>query len=415
MTLSAGQPTDVATGIPPVGTTFNESSVFPDEVTLRPTRRLTRSRDRNQTPTYHLGNGFSADGRYLALQTQNYDGGSAILRADTANGDLTVVDVTEPGAESHFTEGNDMTLWSQAGLIVSKLGETALITYDVNTLEKRVLIEQFEPDYFYGHPAGSPDGRHIYIAKHHLPKDETTHTVYLRIDTRTGDIDEVFRDEGSANVHILAHPSHPDLLLLDRNFSPGWHGGSDGKTTRAHLLNARTGLLTEFRPRNANNFQIHTNWSADGRFVYYHGGSGKPDQTPREDKRGLLYDYTDRDWLLDMRGVDHYLGVADLDGNVVWEADYPFFHYGHSSSHATRRAIITDGLITPDLITAIYWNELDSMGLPRTEILGRHGTYWKTGQQFDPHPIMSSDGKYLSYNRGFKDGRSDVYLLQLEA
>ena len=143
---------DQDAGIPPVGTTFNESTVFRDEVTLRPTRRLTRLRDPNQTPTYHLNNGFSADGRYLALMTQNYDGGSAILRAETFTGDLTVVDATQPGAPNHFIEGNDLTLWSQAGLIVTKLGEVALYAYDVESLEKRVLIDRFESDYFYWPP-----------------------------------------------------------------------------------------------------------------------------------------------------------------------------------------------------------------------------------------------------------------------
>ena len=55
----------IMTTIPPAGSTFNESSTFPDEVTLRPTRRLTMQRDRNQMPTYHLHNGFSADGRFF--------------------------------------------------------------------------------------------------------------------------------------------------------------------------------------------------------------------------------------------------------------------------------------------------------------------------------------------------------------
>lgn len=102
-------------------------------------------------------------------------------------------------------------------------------------------------------------------------------------------------------------------------------------------------------------------------------------------------------------------------GGIIWEAIFPFFHYGHACSHSTRTAFITDGLITPDLITAIYWQELNSIGLPRIEIIGRHGTYWKNGQHFDPHCLMSADGKWLSYNRGYADGRSDVYLMQLEA
>ena len=389
--------------------------MFPDEVSLRPTRRLTRARDRNQTPTYHLHNTFSSDSRYLALQTQSTDGGSAILRADTRNGDLTVVDAIDRTSENQYAEGNDLTLWRQAGLIVSKLGEHSLLAFDVDTLERRVLLGGFEPDYVYGHPAGSPDGRHLFIAKHHLPKDETTHTVYLRLDTLTGAVDEIFRDEGSANVHILAHPMDPDLLLIDRNFAPGWHGGSDGRTTRGWLLRISTGTITELRPRNANRFQIHTNWSADGRHVYYHGLSGASDRRPRRIKRGARHDVTDRDWLRDIQGTDHYIGVSDLDGQVVWEADFPFFHYGHTGSHSTRPAILLDGLITPDLITAVHWSELDSLGIPRIEIVGRHGTYWHTGQQFDPHPVMSPDGRFLSYNRGRRDGRSDVYLMQLEA
>jgi hypothetical protein len=402
--------------IPPIGVTFNESSLFPDEVTLRPTRRLTAYRDRNQMPTYHLHNGFSADGRYLALMTRNYAGGSAILRAETATGDLTVVDSTTASAPAHFVEGNDMTLWRQAGLIVAKLGESALYAYDVNTLEKKVILDHLEPEYTYGHPAGSPDGRHLFIAKHHLPKDDSTHTIYLRIDLQTGSIEELFRDERSGNVHILAHPTNPDLLLIDRNYWPLYSAGSDnGQTTRVWVYNVRTGQLTEVRPHDPNRFAIHSNWSADGQFIYYHGQSGAPGLAPQEARRGLLYDYTDREWLLKQRGGDHYIGVADLTGSVVWEAIFPFFHYGHACSHSTRNAFITDGLITPDLITAIYWQELNSLGLPRIEIIGRHGTYWKTGQHFDPHCIMSADGKWLSYNRGYVDGRTDVYLMQLEA
>lgn len=403
--------------LPERGATFNEAQRFPDEVTLRPTTRLTRHRRRNQMPTYHLNNGFSKDSRYLALMTYDERVGSAILRADVETGDLTVVDRTAPDDPAHFTEGNDMAMCMEAGLIVSKLGDDALVAYDVETLEKRILLADLEPGYHYGHPAGTADGKSILIGKHKLPKDETTHTVYLRIDLASGEVEEIFHDERSANVHILAHPTNPDLLLIDRNYAPLFSAGSDrGQTTRVWILDLRRGALTEVRPRDPNRFQIHSNWSFNGRYIYYHGQSGAEDQRPREEKRGLRYDFTDRAWLRDgSRGVDHYLGVADLQGEVVWEARFPYFHYGHASSHSTEPAFITDGLITPDLITAIYWQDRNTLDLPRIEIMGRHGTYWKQGQHFDPHCLMSPDGRWLSYNRGYRDGRSDVYLLQLEA
>jgi hypothetical protein len=402
--------------IPAIGATFNESDLFADEVTLRPTRQLTSHRDRNQQPTYHLHNAFSSDGRYLALMTRNYDGGSALLRAETATGDLTVVDTTAAGDPDHFVEGNDMTLWRQRDLIISRLGSSALYAYDLHSLQKSVLLESLDPAYQYGHPAGSPDGKTVFISRFHKPMDDSTWTEYLRIDLESGRVETFFQDPRSANVHIIVHPFDPDLLLIDRNYWPRYSGGSDnGQTTRVWLLNIGSGALTEVRPHNSNRFAIHSNWSHDGQFIYYHGRSNDPESRPREAKRGLLYDYTDREWLINGRGGDHYMGVADLQGNILWEAIFPFFHYGHACSHATRPALITDGLITPDLITAIYWQELNSLGLPRIEIIGRHGTYWKTGQHFDPHCIMSADGRWLSYNRGYPDGRSDVYLLQLEA
>lgn len=406
--------------IPEPGTTFNECERFPDEVSGRPTCRLTRQRQRNQMPTYHLNNGFSRDGRYLTLMTYDEAEGSALLRAEVESGDLTVVDRTLPGDPAHFTEGNDLAMCPAAGLIVSKLGEAALVAYDVETLEKRVLIEHFEPDYHYGHPAGTADGKSILIGKHKLPKDDTTHTIYLRLDLETGQSEEIFYDERSANVHILAHPHDPNLLLIDRNYVPLFSAGSDnGQTTRVWVLNLQSGDLTEIRPRDRNRFQIHSNWSQDGQFIYYHGTCRVDEdhpQRPRDEKRGLRYDFTDRAWLRDRSmGVDHYMGVANLQGEIIWEGRYPYFHYGHVSSHSTRPALITDGLLTPDLIVALYWQDLDTLGQPRLEILGRHGTYWKHGQQFDPHCLMSPDGRWLSYNRGYRDGRSDVYVLQLAA
>ena len=42
MSDTTGVANEQGAGIPPIGETFNESTVFPDEVTLRPTRRFTK-------------------------------------------------------------------------------------------------------------------------------------------------------------------------------------------------------------------------------------------------------------------------------------------------------------------------------------------------------------------------------------
>ena len=47
----------------------------------------------------------------------------------------------------------------------------------------------------------------------------------------------------------------------------GWRS-DNGKTSRAWVLNIRTGDLQEVRPLNTHG-QMHANWSADGEMVYY--------------------------------------------------------------------------------------------------------------------------------------------------
>jgi hypothetical protein len=99
---------------------------------------------------------------------------------------------------------------------------------------------------------------------------------------------------------------------------------------------------------------------------------------------------------------------------VIWEHVFAAPYYGHVSVHTRADAIITDGLLTPDLITAIYYEERDAFGAPRIEVIARHGTEWGTiqGQYTHPHCHMSPDGRNVSYNRGEK-GRTDVYVVYL--
>ena len=118
--------------IPRKGEEFNESFVFPDECTNTPIRKLTSKRGFNQKATYHIKSGFL--GKYIAFSTYNdQTGGSALIRADVASGDLKVIDHTEPGDDFHFLGSGSMV--PETSFFAYTAGEKIRL-YDIFTLEK---------------------------------------------------------------------------------------------------------------------------------------------------------------------------------------------------------------------------------------------------------------------------------------
>jgi hypothetical protein len=214
-------------------------------------------------------------------------------------------------------------------------------------------------------------------------------TTYFQVDIASGAVETIFEEPVFGSHHVQPCPSNPDIWLIDRDAPPNFWAGGDGEMTRAWLLNSKTKELVELDPVDPNGFQIHTNWNYRGDRVYYHGRSRQGD------------------------GKGHYVGVADMTGKIVWEQRYPLFYYGHMSTHTTKEAVITDGLLTPDLVTAIHYEDRDATGLPRVEALARHATVWGAahGQFPHPHCHMSPDGRWLSYNRA-EGWRSDVYVIR---
>jgi hypothetical protein len=286
----------------------------------------------------------------------------------------------------------------------------SLRVYHLRTLKERVLIADVGQPYRFGAPIGSIDGGKVIVTRVPIhpelvnsPNTRRTRdymtactetwggmpTTYLQVDIHTGQVEEILHEKIAGSHHVQPCPTDPDLWLIDRDFPPRYWGGSDNsKTTRAWLLNIKTKALIELAPADDKKFQIHTNWNHTGDRVYYHGPSAQGGQ---------------------------YIGVADMTGRRVWEKHFDVIYYGHVSTHTQAEAIVTDGLITPDMVTAIYYEELDSSGAPRIELLARHGTQWDGIQaQFThPHCHMSPDGRWLSYNKGER-GRSDVYLVRVK-
>ena len=267
--------------------------------------------------------------------------------------------------------------------------------YNLKSLEERTIYKAQQGD-ILSHPAGSIDGRKIYVNQ--LRNDTgkgaeaTNQMEIIEIEIATGKSRVVFSDN-SRGKHIVPNPVDPDLLLIDRDFPPLFASGSDnGKTTRVWILNIKSGALTECRPNNPySRFQVHSNWSYDGKFAYYQGPAGVP-----------------------VNKNSHYIGVTDLDGKVVWEATFPFYYYGHMCSHTQKHALFTDGLLFPNLITELDWSKPDKNNIPPLVIYGAHNSGPHTlGQHSHPHCHMSPDAKKVTYNKGIEN-HSDVYVLFLE-
>lgn len=398
--------TKPATPMPAIGDVLNESLRFADSITGRPVIQLTSKRDFNQKPTYHIGSGFSADSRLLPVVSWNADQSSCLMLANLETGELKVLDVTEAGAEfSYFKAGNDMSMLPKAGKVVAGLSARMLKLFDLKTGKAEVLLPDVGKDFTLGHPIGSIDGKSVYVPKMKtIPPDTKDFAPYcsveyLEINISSGKTRTVFTDNGHRNNHMMPNPQNPDLWLIDRDLPPGFGRGSDGgKTTRSWILNIKTGALTEVRPNAANRFQVHGNWNFDGTHVYYHGLAQLPDK--RENPRSF-------------NGNTHYIGVADLQGKIVWEKNFPHSWYGHVSSHERENTIVLDGLITENQLTGIHWNKRDTLNEPAISLYGTHRSDWANiGQHAHPHCQVSPDGRWLSYNRSY-EGRSDVYALRL--
>ena len=378
--------------IPPKGSMFNESVWMVDSVTGRPTLRLTQNREYNRIPTYHLNACFSDDSRYIIFSTSSADYGSALIHADITNGDCRVI-ATKSKDKKGF--GDFVCMVPCSDYVASSSGGEVKV-YNLKTLEEKALYKAPQGENL-SHPAGSIDGKKIYVNQlrddlREKGPEATNRMSIIEIEIATGKSKVIFSDN-SRGKHIVPNPVDPDLLLIDRDFPPLFAaGGDEGKTSRVWILNIKTGALTECRPNNPySRFQVHSNWSYDGKYAYYHGRARAPGSKNA-----------------------HYIGVTDLDGKVVWEGMFPFYYYGHMCTHTKKHALFTDGLLFPNLITELDWSNPDKNNVPPIVIYGAHNSGSHTfGQHCHPHCHMSPDAQKVSYNKGSAN-HSDVYILFID-
>lgn len=385
--------------IPFVGVTLNEWEEFGDSVSGKKTKRIAWKRDYNQMPTYHLNQGFRANSEFLPVATWNVDEESALMAFNVFTGIGLCLDSTQKG-EIGF-EGNNVAAHQKGDGIMAVRG-TGLFFYDWEGKTKRVLSEEGQ-GFHLGHPVASADGKGIIVPKSTLfnpERDEALKALgvdYLYFPLNGGKPKILYRDLECRNNHTVPNPRYKSLYLIDRDQPPKFaKGGDGGKISRCWIWNSVGNRLIEIRPKDPNRFQIHSNWSHCGKYVYYHGLSGTGRQTGA------------------VTGRNHYIGVADLDGQIIWEKTFPYFYYGHVGSHTQKHAIVLDGLLTEKMLIALFWKETDTNGNPRLEVLGYHNSDWHKGQMSHPHPQMSPNGRYLAFNSGFDGNRSSVNILNLQ-
>ncbi|HYF51656.1 MAG TPA: hypothetical protein VEJ63_19735 [Planctomycetota bacterium] len=395
------------------GSTWNESEIYSDALTLRRVRRVTTRGYYNATPTYHTNTAFTSDGEFFVFASAR-GGRSAVFRCHTKSGDITqLIDpvdgtgcVDEMQKSSGHGTGNGMGI-SMLMCVAPKtrwlvyLAGRAVRAVHLETLEERELVRDWGREWVVGVPSIDPEETHVIlplvpahpellagkrVTRNYMDAFAPGEFIHRLVEAplKGGPSRVVYEVRDTHCAHCPHCPIDPDLLLVDRDMAPKFWGGSDGgKTNRIWTLKLSTKQLTELLPLEKSKFQMHAGWTFDGQGIFYHG--------PR--KEG-----------------GYYIGVTRPTSEVIREYSLPAaHHYGHVSAMAGRPAIILDGNVTPDTLFWLYYDAEQ----PRLEMIARHNTNWNgmPWQYSHPHPQSDPTGKWISFNSCIERGRADAFVV----
>jgi len=396
-----------------IGQVWNESEVFEDSTTGRTVRRLSTQGRINQTPTYHTGSGFTADGQYLVFVSVR-ENATWVIRAEVATGGLKALwqapgvgdrNYIHRGMGLQFDDvdgrgicGNRVCMAPQSGKAVFTC-ERQVLAVDLETCEVRVLLDDCGEDWIFGAPCVSPHEQHVVIAlssahpelyagkpvtrDYRSYPDHVLRLIRLPLH-QTGTPEVIYEHRPAQSAHCAFCSTDSDLLYFDLDLPPGYWGGGDGQTPRIWLLDLKSGQVRALKDHYPGPFQTHQAWLWDGSGMAYHGRA---------------------------TGGGVFIGIADVDGQTRWEQCFPdATFYGHLTPDATRPALVLDGDFSRDSLQWLYYDT----DAPRLELICKHNTEWGSvpGQYSHPHPLTDSGGRWVSYTSA-RDGRTDVCVVSI--
>jgi hypothetical protein len=352
--------------------------------------KLTSGRDFNQLPTYHNNSAFTADSRALVFASWQKDKSvSYLMKADLYTGAITVIAALPHDLKRGRFTGNNLAIAQRTGwALANSLG--AVYAYNLDTYEEKTLLPA-DPRFRYGHPAGSIDGKTMYIARRE--SDPDFKYTLLAVDIATGAAKELFSENNYQCNHVQPSPVNPDEILLVREpkliskkepADPGIY-----QTPRMILWNRATGGITPFSPvMGPRKWIVHMVWNYQGERLFYE---------MRDLKR-------------------HEIGVLDRSGKSVWhmivnEAG----HEVHVGAHSRKDWMILEGGYLPGQrkFTFFKFDQMDKTGNPAQEDIALHESQADSSQESHGHPQMSPDGKWMCFNE-LKNGHSDVMAVKIE-
>ncbi len=391
-----------------VGSEWNESVSYIDEVSGLPVLRLTTKGVYNQGPTVHLNTAFSG-GSDTVIFASLREGRSFVMSGDLKSGKITV---RYKGSEVKVSDDPKKTFDAIAITGINCAGnpknrDLAFITRRENSLrivnldsnETKTLIEpQAMGDYWLSTPVFSQDGNSVAvcagIAQGPQRLLEKNPINYL-LCKKDGKISTLFQHEWG-QTHIFPNPADSKLWIVKCGKPSHLHKDRDAakRVTYVYILNSESGELKPILPRNNYKDITHLSWNGRGDRIVYHG---------------------------DAEGGGNYVGAMKNDGTVIWEHVFKDWTYGdNGSSHIAGDPagdfIVDDGLSVRDQISLIDYSEAGSDGMPKITPLAKWKNDWTAipGQFPHPHPAVSPDGKRVVFY-GCKDKRVDVYAIDISS